>query len=226
MASVPLGTSLRAPQVQSTRFAGTQTVRRPLQCPLTTSSTDHSIQGDAIAIAWDNASIEIISARTGQVVDRFPGRRHHPPDSKQTAQTPQLTGLYWSCHVVEQRTLHQYPGETLMNASKSVHSSASTLLDTWPLNLQGGHDPEGPANLSSGLNQIPSNITATELPRLLALIDLEEQMPRLSPLPHVNDRHVLDFSSESFTHQATLDSSFVPSSSQTTGPNTVENLSA
>lgn len=179
-------------------------VRRLLQYPLISSSTDYSVQGDAIAIVWDDRSIEIISARTGKVIDRFHDRPHHSPDSKQTARPHHLTDFHWSHHVIEPRM----------------------LLDTWPLIQQGGRDPNELALLTSQSDQKPSNITAMDLPRLLALIDLEEHMPRLSPLPHVNDRHVLALSSDLFTNQATLDSSFVPPSLEATDSNTIENLSA
>lgn len=136
-----------------------------------------------------------------------------------------LSYLGWSCFVIEPEELQAGAHDDSIS-SILADPNVPTLRRSNFLN----HEVSMPDSLREDVTAYVPNekliSVATDLPRQLALIDVEEQMPKLSSLPHADDKVALNFPSDFFTSQSNVESTFSPFSEKEVYSNTVDGIFA
>lgn len=156
----------------------------PSHC--TRRNADEPIDGD-IAIIWSDAMVEILDIESGKSLTTYTASNASDPNQD-------ITCFTWTRHLLDNDGMPSRSGED--ECGESIDSSSiEDLLVTID-----DHD-----SLSPKSSMMPTS-AVTRFPQQLALLDLQHQLPNLSPLPHVDDRKIPDLPSATlFASQQTTD---------------------
>lgn len=132
-------------------------------CLRFTSNLPHRLTSDIghlLAIACGDNSIRVMSSYSGKVVHHYPARKQSGSLSgESTEQTPKITCLGWGVNFTDYK-------------SAQHHLKDPT---TTPFSLE--------SFLSQESDPSKANILKADLPRELAMLDIESSLPKLSTLP-------------------------------------------
>lgn len=187
--------------------------------------------GHAIAVAWSDDCIDVVTSSHGNLIRQI--RRQFPPISND-GNAPLISGslsyMGWNRFIIEpqkiQADLYDGSARSKLMRSNPIQSFSPSLRssDSW------NHIERVSDTLREGITAyVPDEEfinVAVDLPRQLALIDVEDQMPKLSSLPHVDDKAALNFQTDFFTSQTNVDSVCAPFTEEEVYRNTVDGLFA
>ncbi|GAD98867.1 anaphase-promoting complex component Cut20/Apc4, putative [Paecilomyces variotii No. 5] len=116
--------------------------------------------GHLLAIACGDNTIRIMSSYSGKVVHHYPAREQGDPTSgESTEQTPKITCLGWGANFTDYKSMQHHLKDTT----------------TTPFSLENV--------LSQESDPSKANLLKADLPRELAMLDIESSLPKLSTLP-------------------------------------------
>ncbi|KAB8437355.1 hypothetical protein FH972_025035 [Carpinus fangiana] len=167
--------------------------------PLKITALRWSDSGAYIAIAWDDDKLEVIDAKLGKVV--LQNTIAPPKLERQNSEGTQrrITFLGWGTNLLDANALNAKTTAKRTAVTRPVDTAGGPLSDAARPTL------EDYTTRVPDRRLIDAEGEAADLPRQLAFIDVENELPQLSALPQVEDALVLDFQADRFSSQELID---------------------
>ncbi|KAI9726273.1 MAG: hypothetical protein M1828_001546 [Chrysothrix sp. TS-e1954] len=215
---------LEKQELEVYRFSGQRAFvwKRPSSSEFEVEGLEWQPNGSHIALAWNDGVIEIVDTELGKLAQHLDVKT-----SESDGKRPALASLFWSKNALDAAAVK---GSAEANGRASTNSDAgpdpehanSTSIEDWFHEIDANDFDTEKDHINALHSKV--NSASEDLPRHLALIDVEAELPKLSPLPHVDDKAVFSTSPDKFTSQAGVDICFPIYTNEMRTSDTVDTL--